>query len=97
MLQIGVAIPIGVGSSGDVVQVPDDSLTLYQQDTRVMLSPLMFPAAPDVESESIAGMPEGSLVTLTYEGYQDGYIMVDYGGALGWAYADLLGAPDELS
>lgn len=72
-------------------------LSLYLQDTRVTLSPLMLRATPDAEAESIAGMPEGSLVTLTYEGYENGYIMVDYGGALGWAYADLLAAPDELS
>lgn len=72
-------------------------LSLYLQDTRVTLSPLMLRATPDAEAESIAGMPEGSLVTLTYEGSENGYIMVDYGGALGWAYADLLAAPDELS
>ena len=97
VLQIGVALPVGDGSSGDVIQEPGDSLTLYQQDTRVTLSPLMLRTAPDMGAESIAGMPEGSLVTLTYEGYENGYIMVDYDGALGWAYADLLGAPDELS
>jgi hypothetical protein len=54
-------------------------------------------AAPDMGAESIAGMPEGLLVTLTYEGYENGYILVDHGGALGWAYADLLAAPEEVS
>jgi hypothetical protein len=40
-------------------------------------------------------MPEGSLVTLTREGWENGYVTVDYGGAQGWAYADLLAEPAE--
>ena len=97
VLDIGVALPVGAGESPEVVPESDDSLSLYQQDARVTLSPLMLRFAPDIESEAITGMPEGSLVTLTNEGYENGYILVDYGGARGWAYADLLAAPDEVS
>jgi hypothetical protein len=39
-------------------------------------------------------MPEGAAVTLTREGSENGYVTVDYGGAQGWAYADLLGEPE---
>lgn len=97
VLDIGIALPVGAAGSSEVVLVSDESLSLYQQDTRVALSPLKLRAAPDIEVDSIAGMPEGSLVTLTYEGYENGYILVDYGGALGWAYADLLAAPEEVT
>ncbi len=97
VLNIGVALPVGAGESPEAIQESDDSLSLYQQDARVTLSPLMLRLAPDIESEAITGMPEGSVVTLTNEGYENGYILVDYGGARGWAYADLLAAPDEVS
>ncbi len=97
VLNIGVALPVGAGESPEVVPGSGDSLSLYQQDARVTLSPLMLRLAPDIESEAIAGMPEGSLVTLTNEGYENGYILVDYGGARGWAYADLLAEPNEVS
>ena len=39
-------------------------------------------------------MPEGSVVYLTQEGYENGYITVDYDGLQGWAYADFLAEPE---
>lgn len=60
---------------------------------RVTISPLMLRAAPSLEAETLAGMPEGSVVYLTQEGYENGYITVDYGGLQGWAYADFLAEP----
>ena len=39
----------------------------------------------------IRAVPQGALVTLTYEGNENGYVTVDYQGATGWMYGDLLG------
>jgi uncharacterized protein YraI len=50
-------------------------------------------AEPSLDSETLTGMPEGSVVYLTQEGYENGYITVDYGGLQGWAYADFLAEP----
>lgn len=96
VLELGLALPIqevGAETAADPVQ----ELDLYQQDTRVTLTPLMLRTAPDLESAAITGMPEGSLVTLTREGYENGYVTVDYGGARGWAYAELLAGLDEAT
>ncbi|MCA9864174.1 MAG: hypothetical protein KC432_14170 [Thermomicrobiales bacterium] len=60
---------------------------------RVTISPLMLRSAPSLEAETLTGMPEGSVVYLTQEGYENGYITVDYGGLQGWAYADFLAEP----
>lgn len=60
---------------------------------RVTISPLLLRTAPSLDAETLTGMPEGSVVYLTQEGYENGYITVDYGGLQGWAYADLLAAP----
>jgi uncharacterized protein YgiM (DUF1202 family) len=60
-------------------------------DLRVTLSPLLLRSGPSVDAEPILTMPQGAQVTLTREGAENGYVTVDYGGALGWAYADLLG------
>jgi uncharacterized protein YraI len=57
----------------------------------------MLRTGPNTSAEPIAGMPEGSLVTLTREGYENGYVTVDYGGARGWAYADFLASLDEVN
>jgi hypothetical protein len=38
-------------------------------------------------------MPLGEVVMLTWEGAENGFVTVDYGGVRGWAYADLLGEP----
>jgi uncharacterized protein YgiM (DUF1202 family) len=67
------------------------SSPLASGDARVTLEPLMLRDGPAVDAEVLAGMPQGSLVTLTREGAENGYVTVDYGGLLGWAYADLLG------
>ncbi len=60
---------------------------------RVTISPLMLRAEPSLEAETLTGMPEGSVVYLTQEGYENGYITVDYGGLQGWAYAEFLAEP----
>jgi uncharacterized protein YraI len=66
-------------------------------ELRVTLTPLMLRSGPSVDAEPILGMPEGSLVTLTREGAEGGYVTVDYDGVTGWAYADLLARQDEIS
>lgn len=62
-------------------------------DARVTLTDLMLRSEPDAAAEPLVGMPQGAVVQLTREGYQNGYITVDYGGMQGWAYADLLDVP----
>ena len=51
------------------------------------------PAGPSLDAEVILVMPAGSIVTLTYEGYQNGFVTVDDDGRRGWAYADVLAEP----
>ena len=60
---------------------------------RITISPLLLRSAPSLDAETLTGMPEGSVVYLTQEGYENGYITVDYGGLQGWAYADFLAEP----
>jgi uncharacterized protein YraI len=66
-------------------------------DVRVTLEPLMLRSGPSAEDEPILVMPQGETVTLTREGAENGYVTVDYGGTPGWAYADLIARPSEIS
>lgn len=97
----GWVVDLGLVATPEEVELanaetPEETpLELFGNSARVTLAPLMLRSAPDVEAEPIAGMPQGSVVTLTQEGWENGYVTVDYGGALGWAYADLLGEPAE--
>lgn len=75
------------GANGDSFVAFDSSLE------RVTISPLLLRASPSLDAEPLTGMPEGSVVFLTQEGYENGYITVDYGGLRGWAYADFLAEP----
>lgn len=75
----------------------DAPLTTFDSDARVTLTPLMLRSAPSIDAEPLTGMPEGSLVTLTREGAENGYVTIDYDGAQGWAYADLLARPGEVT
>lgn len=75
--------------TGDTAFVAFDGLP-----ERVTISPLMLRAAPSLDADTLVGMPEGSVVYLTQEGYENGYITVDYGGLQGWAYADFLADPN---
>jgi uncharacterized protein YgiM (DUF1202 family) len=65
-------------------------------ETRVTLSPLMLRSGPGVDAEPILVIPEGGRLTLTREGAADGYVTVDYDGATGWVYADLIAREDEV-
>ncbi len=69
---------------------------LYSSNTRYALTPLLLRSGPDVEAEPLTGMPAGSVVTLTREGAENGYVTVDYDGVQGWAYADLLGEDEAM-
>lgn len=92
-----VATPEEVELANAPQSPTETPLELFGSDVRVTLTPLMLRGAPDMSAEPIAGMPEGSVVTLTQEGWENGYVTVDYGGAQGWAYADLLGEPPTVS
>jgi uncharacterized protein YraI len=65
-------------------------------EARVTLSALVLRSGPAADAEPILTMPEGATVTLTREGAAEGYVTVDYDGATGWAYADLLARADEV-
>jgi uncharacterized protein YraI len=92
-----VATPEEVELANASAAPTDNELELFGNNLRVTLEPLMLRSGPDVEAEPILGMPQGSEVTLTQEGYENGYVTVDYGGEQGWAYADLLGKPDSAT
>jgi uncharacterized protein YraI len=92
-----VATPEEVELANAAEAPVEEPLELFGNNVRVTLTPLMLRSGPDLEAEPITGMPEGSVVTLTREGWENGYVTVDYGGALGWAYADLLGEPATAS
>jgi uncharacterized protein YgiM (DUF1202 family) len=65
-------------------------------EIRVTLTPLMLRSGPTEDAEPIQVLPEGARVTLTREGAENGYVTVDYDGAIGWVYADLIAREDEL-
>lgn len=65
-------------------------------EIRVTLTPLMLRSGPTSDAEPIQVLPEGARVTLTREGAENGYVTVDYDGATGWVYADLIARVDEL-
>jgi uncharacterized protein YraI len=89
-----VATPQALPATAPDEVAGDDSFVAFDGSLeRVTISPLLLRAAPTLESETLAGMPEGSVVYLTQEGYENGYVTVDYGGLQGWAYADFLAEP----
>jgi uncharacterized protein YgiM (DUF1202 family) len=61
--------------------------------TRATLAGLNLRSGPSADDPVVATLPEGALVTLTYDGYENGYVTVAYDGANGWIFADLLGDP----
>ncbi|HET7093888.1 MAG TPA: SH3 domain-containing protein [Thermomicrobiales bacterium] len=62
-------------------------------DTRVALVGLNLRSGPSEDDAVIGIIPQGGMMTLTREGAEGGYVTVDYGGARGWVYADLIGVP----
>ena len=73
--------------------VPPAPSTTTSSNARATLAPLMLRSAPAMEAEPILVIPLGEVVTLTWEGAENGYVTVDYGGVRGWAYADFLAEP----
>lgn len=89
-----VATPQALPAPAPDAVAGDDSFVAFDSSLeRVTISPLLLRAEPSLDSETLTGMPEGSVVYLTQEGYENGYITVDYGGLQGWAYADFLAEP----
>ena len=82
--------PAGYATTTGSTAAPAPSTTT-NTNARVTLAPLMLRSAPAMEAEPILVIPLGGVVTLTWEGAENGYVTVDYGGVRGWAYADLLG------
>jgi uncharacterized protein YgiM (DUF1202 family) len=73
--------------------VPTTAPPVVTSDTRVALVGLNLRSGPSEDDPVIATIPQGGMMTLTREGAEDGYVTVDYGGARGWVYADLIGEP----
>jgi uncharacterized protein YraI len=89
-----VSTPQDLPASAPDAAAGDDSFVAFDGSLeRITISPLMLRAEPSIDAETLTGMPEGSVVYLTQEGYENGYITVDYGGLQGWAYADFLAEP----
>jgi uncharacterized protein YraI len=82
----------GVGAATAPPSVPTTS-----PEARVALAPLLLRSGPSIEAAPILEMPEGTVVTLTREGAENGYVTVDFDGVIGWAYAELLGEPSEAA
>jgi uncharacterized protein YraI len=89
----GWVVALGVVSTPEEVEAVGgiEAAPAANPDARVTLSPLLLRDGPSAEAEPLLTMPEGSEVTLTREGAENGYVTVDYGGVTGWAYAELLG------
>lgn len=89
-----------VGGSADTTSTVVEetpAATVVDETQRITLAPLMLRSGPAEDAEPILVMPEGSLVTLTGEGVENGYITVSYDGEPGWAYADLLSEVNPAS
>lgn len=93
----GWVVALGLVNSPNEVEVGGPSTAApvvpapVNTDQRVTLEPLILRDGPSSDAEPIVVMPAGEPVILTREGAENGYVTVDYGGELGWAYADLLG------
>ena len=62
-------------------------------EARVTLVALNLRSGPSPDDPVVAVIPAGETVVLTREGAENGYVTVDWGGADGWVYADLIGEP----
>lgn len=74
-------------ATGEVAVVsgtPDDD------EPRTALSDLNLRAEPGENAEILILVPVGETVTLTFDGYENGYAAVSYQGVAGWVVADLL-------
>jgi uncharacterized protein YgiM (DUF1202 family) len=97
----GIAAPAksvgGAAASSTTVVDEAPSSPTVDESQRVTLAPLTLRNGPAMDAEPMLVMPEGSLVTLTGEGVENGYITVDYNGETGWAYADFLSEVNPAS
>jgi uncharacterized protein YraI len=60
-------------------------------EQRVTLVDLALRAGPAEDAELLATLPVGTVITLTREGDENGYVTADYAGTRGWVYAELIG------
>ena len=94
----GWVVALGLVTSPEEVEASEPAAPApVSDDVRVTLEPLMLRSGPSADAEPILIMPQGETVTLTREGAENGYVTVDYGGTLGWAYADFIARPSEVS
>jgi uncharacterized protein YraI len=59
-------------------------------EPRTTLADVNLLTEPREDADVIVLIPAGSAVTLTYDGYENGYIAISYNGSTGWVVADLL-------
>ncbi len=67
-----------------------ESGTPEDDEPRTALSDLNLRAGPGEDAEILLVVPTGDTLTLTYDGYENGYAAVSYQGTGGWVVADLL-------
>jgi uncharacterized protein YgiM (DUF1202 family) len=86
-----VASPEEAATSAPVgAAAPAAPAAPVSNDRRNTLEPLLLRSGPSLDAEPILVMPQGATLTLTREGAENGYVTADYGGTLGWVYADLI-------
>lgn len=93
--EVGVGAATTAAPSAAPSTAAPSAPTTTSADARATLAPLLLRSGPSTEAEPILEMPEGTVVTLTREGAENGYVTVDFDGVLGWAYAELLGEPSS--
>ncbi len=59
-------------------------------EPRTTLEDVNLRTEPRDDAEVIVLIPAGTTVTLTYDGYENGYAAISYNGMTGWVVADLL-------
>lgn len=72
--------------TGSTVATGDPS----DDEPRTTLADVNMLAEPRDGAEVVAFIPAGTTVTLTYDGYENGYAAIAYNGTAGWVIADLL-------
>jgi len=72
------------GETSSVTGTADDD------EPRTAISDLNLRSRPSEDAEILLVVPAGDTLTLTYDGYENGYAAVSYQETIGWVVADLL-------
>ncbi len=76
--------PAAVADTSVASGNPDDD------EPRTALADVNLHVAPSEDAEILLVIAAGETLTLTFDGYENGYAAVSYQGTVGWVFADLL-------